>query len=362
MNNIPASAAQSLKGLILKEKWLVKEKIEPEKGYTGGFFSVSYIVANGDEEAFLKALDFMAFFQLFQGRPIVDIINEQTNAYKYERDLLLRCKNKHLSKIAMILEEGQVTVQGHTIPDVPYLIFEKADGDVRSYMNFCKDVDISWKLRSLHDVAVGIQQLHSVKIGHQDLKPSNVLLYGPGLLSKICDLGRSLCADIQAPHENNGDFPGDINYAPPEFLYGFIDPDWNFRIRATDMYLFGSLVVFYFSGISMTALIGRNLAPDLLWTKWKGTFSNVKDYLIDAFHNAIRDFRSTISNEYLSSELSSIVEYCCFPVPEKRGHPKSLKLATDREGNRLTYRNQFDFQRVITRLDVLSKRVILQFN
>ncbi|MCD4792593.1 MAG: protein kinase [Bacteroidales bacterium] len=361
MNTNQDNAANSLLGLTLKNNWKVVKKIEPSENSTGGFFSVAYVVNNGKEDAFLKALNFQAFFQMFRGRPIVEIINEQTNAYQFERDLLLRCKNNRLSKVSMVLDEGEEILDNYTIPNVPYLIFEMADGDVRSHMNFSKDIEISWKLHSLHNVAVGLKQLHGIKISHQDLKPSNVLLYDKGVVSKIGDLGRSLCADIEAPHENGGEFPGDLNYAPPEFLYRHIDPDWNFRVRATDMYLFGSLLVFYFSGANMTALIGKNLDPQFSWRKWRGSFSEVKDYLIDAFYKALKEFKTVISNEELKDELAQIVGYCCFPSPEKRGHPKAIAIATDRDGNRKENANQFDFQRTISKLDILSKKVSLIF-
>lgn len=290
---VSENAAESLTGRTLKNGWKVTEKIEQKIGGSGGFFSFCYLVKKDNEEAFLKALNFQAFFQLFKGKSIVEILNEQTNAYQFEKELLERCKNNKLSKVSKIIDEGEEFLEGFTIPNVPYLIFEMADGDVRGHMNYSKDVDIVWKLKSLHNVAVGLKQLHSIKIGHQDLKPSNILVYDNGLTSKIGDLGRSLCADIKAPHET-GNFPGDLNYAPPEFLYRYIHPDWNFRVRSTDMYLFGSLIVFYFSGANMTALIGKNLDPAFKWTDWKGTFKGVNDYLIDAFYKALKEFKSTI--------------------------------------------------------------------
>ncbi|MFT0156961.1 protein kinase [Tenacibaculum ascidiaceicola] len=299
---------------------------------------------------------------MFQGRPIVEIINEQTNAYQFERDLLLRCKNNRLNKVSMVIDEGEKILDGFTIPNVPYLIFEMSDGDVRSHMNFSKDVEIIWKLRSLHNVAVGLKQLHGVDIAHQDLKPSNILLYEDGIISKIGDLGRSLCSDIKAPHENGGDFPGDINYAPPEFLYRYIEPDWNFRVRSTDMYLFGSLIVFYFSGANMTALIGKNLDQQFKWTRWRGTFFDVHDYLVDAFYKALKEFKTSLTNSELANELSEIIEYCCFPIPEKRGHPKAIHLSKNRDGTKKQNVNQFDFHRIISRFDVLSKMANYKFN
>lgn len=361
MNTNQDNAAHSLLGRKLKNRWKVLKKIEPKEGATGGFFSVCYVVTRDDEKAFLKALNFQAFFQMFQGRPIVEIINEQTNAYRFEKDLLLRCKNNRLNKVSMVIDEGEEILNEFTIPNVPYLIFEMSDGDVRSHMNFSKDVEIAWKLNSLHNVAVGLKQLHGVDIAHQDLKPSNILLYEDGVVSKVGDLGRSLCAEIEAPHENGGDFPGDVNYAPPEFLYRYIDPDWNFRVRSTDMYLFGSLVVFYFSGANMTALIGKNLDQQFKWTKWRGTFGEVHDYLVDAFYKSLKEFKSSIGNNDLASELSNVVEYCCFPIPDKRGHPKAISFSRNRGGSRNTNANQFDFQRIISRFDVLYKMASYKF-
>ena len=333
------NAAYSLEGRVLNGKWKVLKRIDPKPGSTGGFFSVCYHVSDGNQEAFLKALNFKAFFDLFRGKSVVEILNEQTNAFKYEKELLLRCKNNRLSKVSIILDEGEEFVENFTISNVPFLIFEMADGDVRSHMNFSKDVEISWKLRSLHNVALGLMQLHGVRIGHSDLKPSNVLLYESGLTSKIGDLGRSLCADIAAPHENGGNFPGDFSYAPPEFLYGYIVPDWNTRVRATDMYLFGSLVVW------------KNIDPAFKWDVWTGSFNDVKDYLTDGFYKAIKEFKNSISDPVLSGELSGMLEYCCFPHPENRGHPKAIEQIG----------NQYDLQRTVSKFDLLASKAEYTF-
>ncbi len=351
MNQTQDNAAHALTGRHLNNGWIVTKKIEPKPGSTGGFFSFCYIVNNGEKDAFLKALNFNAFFQLFRGKSIVEIINEQTKAYQFEKELLLKCKNNRLSKVSMIIDEGEEFIEGYTISNVPYLIFEMAEGDVRSHMNFSKDIDLAWKLKSLHDVAVGLKQLHGIEIGHQDLKPSNVLLYDKGIVSKVGDLGRSLCSDIDAPHDNGKDFPGEFTYAPPEYLYRYVEPDWNKRVRATDMYLFGSLVTYYFLGANMTALIGKNLDPQFRWGKWGGSFLDVTDYLVDAFYKALKEFKGSISNQELAADLIEVLEYCCFPYPEKRGHPKAISQIG----------NQYDFQRVVSKFDLLSKKATYLF-
>lgn len=344
------NAAESLLGRTLKNNWEVTKKISAPPGSTGGFFSVCYIVNNGEHDAFLKAINFNAFFTLHKGRPIMDILNEQTAAFNFEKQLLLRCKNKNLSKVAVILDEGEGHFPEFTIPDVPYLIFEIAEGDVRSHMNFSIDIETTWKLQSLHNVAVGLKQLHGVGISHQDLKPSNILLYDQSNVSKIRDLGRSLCSDIAAPHDNGG-FTGANSYTPPEYLYGYIENDFKKKTGATDIYLLGSLIVYYFTGTNMTALIGKNMDPNFHWTRFGGNFDDVKDYLVNSFYLAIKELKSSVSEKFLAEGLADVIEICCFPVPERRGFPKNFSNT----------RNQYDFNKIVTKLDILLKKANQKF-
>ncbi len=219
-------------------------------------------------------------------------------------------------------DTGTAYLDEYAIASVPFLVFEMAEGDIRSKIDFSNKLDIAWKLKSLHDVAVGLDQLHSIGIGHQDLKPSNVLLYENGLVSKIGDLGSSLCSEIKAPHESaSGRFTGDSDYVPIEFLYRHIEPDLVKRIRATDMYLFGSLICFYFTGVNTTNMIFRNIDRQFRWSNWNGSFAAVKDYLIQGYYKAIKEFKKSIPHEYLADELSIILEYTCFPYPEKKRTP-----------------------------------------
>ncbi|NLN58228.1 MAG: protein kinase family protein [Gammaproteobacteria bacterium] len=217
--------------------------------------------------------------------------------------------------------------------------------DVRNKLSFAANLDNAWKLQSLHDIAVGLWQLHSTQITHQDLKPSNVLLYHDSTISKIGDLGRSLCESIHAPHDN-GKFTGDFRYAPPELLYGYYIEDASIRKYATDCYLFGSMVVFYFIGLNMTSLLAKNINKDFKWSKWRGAYKDVTAYVLEAFNSSITEFKSQIENETLRDELGKMVEYLCFPIPEKRGHPRSIYLKG----------NQYSMERFISRFDYLSKK------
>ena len=65
------------------------------------------IVEKENDQAFLKALNFNAFFQMFPGKGIVKVLQEQTNAFEFEKNLLLKCKSNRLTKVSMILDEGE---------------------------------------------------------------------------------------------------------------------------------------------------------------------------------------------------------------------------------------------------------------
>lgn len=64
-----------------------------------------------------------------------------------------------------------MTNPANSFTKVDYLIFELADGDVRSHLDAMPAFDAAFLLRTLHHVATGLQQLHRAQIAHQDLNP-----------------------------------------------------------------------------------------------------------------------------------------------------------------------------------------------
>ncbi|MBR4135373.1 MAG: protein kinase [Bacteroidales bacterium] len=344
------SAANNLKGITLKTGWTVIEKITKDDNSTGSVFSICYKVKKNDNICFLKAFNFTPFFQLSeqsgQNRSITDIIGDMINAYKYERDLSKHCKMGHVTKVAFVIDSGEEIIPNFSINIVPYLIFELADGDVRHNLQYSERLDLAWKLNSLREVATGLKQLHNVNVSHQDLKPSNILLFDKE--SKIGDLGRSMCKDIENQY-NNQIYSGDWNYAPPELMYGYYEQDWEKRAYATDCYLLGSMVVFYFAGISMSALLLKHIPNEFRWENYRGSFDEVKPYLIAAFGDAMTEFSNCIELEYFRNELKQIVEYLCFPFPEKRGHPKNIASVG----------NSYSLERFITKFELLRRKAEL---
>ncbi|MFW5983205.1 MAG: protein kinase domain-containing protein [bacterium] len=347
------NAAHNMLDRTLKSGWVVKEKPERDPNQSGSNFSVGYIVEKNGETCFMKAFDFAGFLSVAVPKndkeeiDAVDVMNDMTNAFIYERDLSIHCRDKHVTKVSFVKESGQEYVQGFSIPLVPYLIFDLAEGDVRTTLNFSSDLDYAWRLKSLHDIAVGLKQLHTIDVSHQDLKPSNVLVFNTE--SKLGDLGRSICKDMDGPYSKRI-FTGDRTYAPPEIWYHYYETDWYKRVFATDCYMLGNLIVFYFIGISMSALLRKNIPDNFAWERWRGEFNEVVPYLEDGFARALIEFENNISRPDLRADLKQMVEYLCNPFPEKRGHPKNVAQRG----------NNYNMERFVTMLDVLKRKAELK--
>jgi eukaryotic-like serine/threonine-protein kinase len=341
------NAAESLEGLLLDSGWQVRDRIQKPPGATGGFFSVCYQVTKDGQECFLKAFNFAQFLVLAHAhggtRSIVDVVSDMLDAYKYERDLSSLCQKSRVTKVAFVREAGEQIVSGYAITVVPYLIFDVADGgDVRSHLSFASNLEAGWKLRSLHSVAVGLQQLHRIDVSHQDLKPSNVLLFGDE--SRIGDLGRSTCLAIPSPLRDCT-FAGDLTYAPPEVLYGVHEPEWRKRSFACDTYLLGSLIVFYFSGLTMTALLRKHLPDPVSWEYHRGTYADVESYVLNAYSATLDEFERSVHDRPLAAELRNLVTHLCHPLPTKRAYGPPSVAGT-----------AVDLERVVSRLDFLSRK------
>jgi serine/threonine protein kinase len=242
--------AESLLDMTLEGGWKVIELIKKKPEDTGGHFSVCYSVEKDKKKAFLKALDLT---DALQHPDFVSAVNNITTAFIFERDLLYKCKEKHLNKIVTSLEHGQVSFLGQpSFNNVFYIIFEMADANLRNQIARMKIFDLAWILRSLHHTAIALEQLHRGGIAHQDLKPSNVLIFNKE--SKIGDLERS--SDVTNPSMNDKYIiPGDKTYAPFELFYG-INSIGDFKFRyASDLYHLGSLVFFYFLHVNLQEVI-----------------------------------------------------------------------------------------------------------
>ena len=337
-----STPAQQLVGKELPNGWKVEELIEQPETATGGHFSTSYIVRSGNgERAFLKAMDYR---KALESSDPARALQTMTAAYNFERDILEKCNSNRLSRIVRVLDSGSLPPQnGDASSVVEYLIFELARGDIRSFVSFGQAFDMAWALRTMHQTAVALRQLHSAQIAHQDVKPSNVLIFEHDY-SKLADLGRAFDRQSPSPHDELF-CAGDLTYAPPELLYGHAPEDWRVRRLGCDVYLLGSLVVFFCTGVSMTHLLLKRLDKEHSYKNWGGLYSEVLPYLQQVFTEIIRELREKSRIDF-ADELAGLVTQLCNPDPQLRGHPKNIGYRQDR----------YSLERYVSVFDRLAKK------
>lgn len=225
---------------------------------------------------------------------------------------------------------------------VQYIIFEEADGDVRQYLSD-SDFDSAWNFRALHHIATGIGQVHKLGSVHQDVKPSNVLVFA-GATSKITDFG---CASTKGGGSPRGhiQIAGDPQYAPPELRYGHVPDDWGSRRVGCDLYHLGSMAVFLFSDVSMNGLLFDEVPDEYLPGRWFGDYFEVLPYLQNAFSSALELFSVDVPSDY-RQELLDLVEQLCNPDPRKRGWRRNFRRG----------RNQYTVEPFVGRFDLLAAK------
>ncbi len=337
-----ASAAQSLAGMRLDRGWTVTELVPRRDRGTGGRYSVSYLaVHDSGARGFLKALDYS---RAFTAPDRVLELNRLTSAYLHEVRLLYRCAAKRLRRIVRAIDKGQVSVPGFQI-GVDYIIFERAERDLREQIDIVEQIDDAWRLRTLHQIATGLFELHGSGIAHQDLKPSNVLQFSRED-SRLADLGTSACRDMEGPYDNDT-VPGTRAYAPPELLYSSAADNWDRRRFGCDAYLLGSMIVYLFTGCNATALLINNLAKEHRHDQWGDGFLSVLPYLRASFGAVLAQLTATFTVPLVSQELLTFVSELCEPDPTKRGHP----------ANRNNKNNQYSLERYVSRFDNMAKRL-----
>lgn len=340
-------AAKLLLGVELDDGWTAREEIDLTNT-TGGWFSTCYKVENGDgKKAFLKAFDYSEAMK--EPNPAI-AIKQMIDSFLFEWDVIQACNGRGMDRVVRGIASGTTTVAGADAGGVAqYMIFELAEHDVRTFIKFSSKFDLAWSLRSLHHVATGLKQLHSAKIAHQDLKPSNVMVF-ENTVSKIGDLGRSAYQGRIAPHEDNFR-PGDLNYAAPESLYDHADPDWTRRRFGYDAYHLGSMVVYFFTGLSMTQLLMMHLKPAhrprVLGGLWTGSFDEVLPYVRRSFGIVLDKFSQEVERvrPKLREDLTNIVGYLCDPDPSYRGHPSNRRAGYP-----------FAMERFVERFNLLARR------
>lgn len=356
---------ENLSGTALANGWVVGEIIARKTVQTGGCFSVAYRAHRGSENAFLKVLDLSRAFEAAD--PMRELENV-TRSFNFERDLLEACSEKSLSRVVKALDSGVIHHANAHFKKLYYLLFELADSDVRVQLSETRRLELSWCMQSLHHIATALNQLHGIGVFHQDVKPSNVLVFDEGTVSKIADLGRAHWAAVEAPHDVL-ELAGARQYAPPELLYGAPPADARMRRASCDLYLFGSMIHFFVTGVPITPVIIDAL-PDIQKPRmvnafdgkpdigWRGSYQELLPFLTSAHAHSIDEFDKALvkfapqGKESACHELSRLLAYATDPDPKRRGHPTA---------RRQTHGNPYDMQQFISifnRLSIVFRRSI----
>ena len=183
---------------------------------------------------------------------------------------------------------------------------------------------------------------HSLNVAHQDLKPSNVLVFDESEC-RVSDLGRSSVQGSASPVDINP-VAGDLAYAPPELLYREISSDWRVRRFACDLYHLGSLAVFFFSNVGITALWHKHLNESLWPINFGQTYRDVLPHVRDAHDRAFAEFEDSVPDQH-RLRLGPAIRQLCEPDPLLRGHPRS----------RAQNGNTYSLERYVSSFNLLAK-------
>ncbi len=336
-------AARMLAGATLPNGWKVVQEVTRSKSATGGHFSSSYIAENADgRRAFLKAMDYSGAFAPGVDTPAM--LQLMTSSYLFERRVCEKCGTDRLRRVVHAIDAFSVdAVEGQPFSKVECLVFERAEGDIRAHLDAADSFDIAFTFRMLHQVATGLEQMHRADMAHQDLKPSNVLVFSGTAGVKIGDLGRAWSQHHQAPHDDL-QVAGDMGYAPPELLYGEVPATVPARRFGCDNYHLGSLIVFMFSRVHMTSLVVKYLDHAHRPSWWRGEYAEALPYVQSAFLDAVSEFAPQVPGRYREA-VTRMVTQLCEPDPTRRGHPSNGRVNA----------GQFSLDRYISELDLLAR-------
>lgn len=97
--------ADELEGKSLPGGWNVAKKVVPRPNSTGGNFSTGYLVEHegSGRPGFLKAMDYSA---AFQSPNTIDMMKIMADAYTFERDICIRCRNANIRRVVHAIDHG----------------------------------------------------------------------------------------------------------------------------------------------------------------------------------------------------------------------------------------------------------------
>jgi serine/threonine protein kinase len=316
-----------MKGIQLPGGWVVGDMIGAGRSRSVGY----HVTGPAGEKAFLKALD---CFRAYEAKDTLAAMDEIISSIRHERDLVKMCAKDRMSRVVRGLDYGEIKLAKNEHA-VWYLIFELAQGDVRHELAKIDPDEQVWRLRTLHQAAVGLAQMHRRGLCHQNMKPSHLLAV-PEQGVKIGDLSTTSMEGLPVPLFD-ADNPGDPIYAPPESLYGFrLAGDLEHQ-RARDMYLFGSLIPFLYLEITTTTALLAHLDGPWHPRETEASFEETLPYLNEAFDGVVQELEESEAPAILIASFREL----CQPDPRRRGHPRA---------HAETHGSSYSLERYVSRL------------
>lgn len=353
------SVADNLVGLALKANklpgaWKVLSKVERTEKHSGGGFSIGYAVEHTETgtAAFLKASDLDMMTDNTDGMLVR--LTAASQMHTFERGILEHCKGNNMDRIVIPLDYGDCLMaspQGVKEP-LFWIAFEFANCDARVQRSRISQYDFGWTANAMHNIAIAVEQLHTANVCHNDIKPSNVLVFDEAM-QKLGDLGRAISPHFTCLHGKEICL-GDPRYASPELLYERDDTPPNFNARkANDLFLLGSLGYFLVCGVMLTPSIVGQLKDEHRPVDgeraWGDGFRAVLPFWRQAHQRAMNMLHETIPTDLriLNKDYGKLfidaISQLTEPDPELRGHPE------ERQG---TYQSH-SLQRYISLFDRL---------
>lgn len=355
-------AGQTIVGAKARRSWHVQRMLARPIDGTGGNFSVGYLATDisGGEEHFLKATD-IGLLGIDNNISRLDQTTEALILQKFEREMLDLCTQKGMDRIVRAVDYGEKRVSINGVAEyVFFIVFEKANGDIRGLAHSFRQTGIGWIPRIVHNLAIATTQLHRNDISHNDIKPSNLLVFDAAV-QKLSDLGRATCDTVAGPWDKLR-AAGDKFYSAPEaWGYEYRLPMTGSRVshsyrKLCDLYMLGSLIYFLLTEQPLNNVMVQFLRPEYRPENWTGSFADVLPYLRDAHGKAMAKMKAEINQTYGEENARNLVEiiqavmYLTEVDPTLRGDSRNLAAGRPRH----------DLQRLISLADLKSKRLALK--
>jgi response regulator RpfG family c-di-GMP phosphodiesterase len=159
----------------------------------------------------------------------------------------------HHPNIVLALDAGEVAAAGPQMPRLNYLAMEMVEGgDLEQYVLGHGRLPVARACEWVAQAACGLQEAHDHHLIHRDVKPSNLLLTGRGVV-KVVDFGlaRQFCSSLTDPRA----LLGSIEFMAPEQSH-----DATGVGAAADIYGLGATLFWLLTGeppYPATRVIGR---------------------------------------------------------------------------------------------------------